>query len=134
MTVIGCGPAASRYHRASAWRKEVIAVDLQPGMFVRTRQGAGGKSDQYSFVEAGAGEGKFAPARIVFRWSPSSGVLDQRAALEICALALGGILSITEITDPHPKPGWCRAHCIAGFGKPRFRQSLAYTLNLEKPL
>jgi ubiquinone/menaquinone biosynthesis C-methylase UbiE len=147
MTVIdvGCGPGRVTIPIAQALgaQGQVIAVDLQPGMLARARAKAQAANlTNIRFVEAGAGEGKFAHAGAdrALLVTVLGEIPDRRAALQeiYAALVPGGILSITEIIfDPHfqSRGTVSRLTAAVGFREAAFfGNRFAYTLNLEKPL
>lgn len=146
MTVldIGCGPGRLTIPVASkvGSRGEVVAMDIQAGMLQKTKEKAEAANlTNIKFLHAGVGENKlecdkFDRALLV---TVLGEIPNREVALKeiFDTLKPGGILSVTEIIfDPHfqRRGTVLRLANAVGFReKNLFGNSIAYTLNLEKP-
>jgi len=146
MTVLdmGCGPGRVAIPAAQKIgdQGKVVAVDIQAGMLDRAKERADKAGVRnIEFIEAGAGEGalgipRFDRALLV---TVLGEIPDREAAVKEIyeALKPGGILSVTEVIyDPHfqRQATVRRIARQAGFlEKAVFGNSIAYTMNLEKP-
>ncbi len=140
----GCGPGRVTVPIAKEVGNggKVVAVDIQDGMLSRAKEKAQAKNlTNIEFVHAAAGDGKlgrdqFDRALLV---TVLGEIPDRKAALEEIfeALKQGGILSVTEIVfDPHfqSRKTVMRLAGEVGFHEHSFfGNSIAFTLNLEKP-
>lgn len=141
----GCGPGRLTIPIAKEIgpRGQVVAMDIQAGMLRRAQDKArAAKLNNISFLQAGAGEGQLAPAQFdrALLVTVLGEIPNRQAALKEVfeALKPGGILSVTEIIfDPHfqSRGSVLRVADAIGFREQQFfGSSLAYTMNLEKPM
>jgi len=146
MTVldVGCGPGRLSIPAARKVgpRGKVAAMDIQVGMLQRCQEKARAENlTNIEFFHAGIGDkklehGKFDRALLI---TVLGEIPNREAALKeiFDALKPGGILSVTEIIfDPHFQrySKVLQLASMAGFReKNRFGNSIAFTLNLEKP-
>jgi len=146
MTVLdmGCGPGRVTIPAAKKVRTQgkVVAVDIQAGMLDRAKEKAnktGAKNIE--FIRAGAGDGALGIARFdrALLVTVLGEIPDRETALKEIyeALKPGGILSVTEVIfDPHFQRQTTVRRIAEETGfreKAVFGNSIAYTMNLEKP-
>ena len=141
---VGCGPGRLTIPIANQIgpEGEVVAIDIQEGMLLRTKEKA--KSSNLlniRFLHAGVGDGKLGHGQFdrAVLVTVLGEIPDREAAMKelFYALKPGGILSVTEIIfDPHyQRLGTIRSLAAStGFKeKNYFGNVFAFTINLEKP-
>ncbi len=140
----GCGPGRLTIPvaRAVGPLGVVVAVDIQSGMLLRTREKARSANlTNIQYLEAGLGKDKLEHNRFdrALMVTVLGEVPNREAALKevFHALKPGGMLSVTEIIfDPHfqGRDTVIRLAGAVGFRKKAFfGNRVAYTLHLERP-
>lgn len=141
----GCGPGRLTIPIAKQVGSggEVFAVDIQPGMLQRTKEKAHKENlKNIQFIQSASGESKIGTDKFdrALLVTVLGEIPEREKGLKeiFNALKPGGILSITEIIfDPHfqqRKTVISLATQIGFKEKQFFRNSMAYTLNLEKTM
>jgi ubiquinone/menaquinone biosynthesis C-methylase UbiE len=141
---VGCGPGRLTIPVAEKVgpQGQVVAIDIQPGMLRRAQERAKTANlNNIRFLQTDAGEGKLERGQYdrALLVTVLGEIPDREAALKEIwnALKPGGFLSVTEtIQDPHfqRRSTVRKLASTVGFKeKECFGNSLAFTMNLEKP-